>query len=60
MTNLEERLRDVKHEYVEKIKYYEEMKARGDLTKEWGECSLICARETLRWIIYIETGRRGE
>ena len=34
MTNLEERLRDVKHEYIEKIKHYEEMKARKDLTKE--------------------------
>jgi hypothetical protein len=59
MPALEERLRDIKHEYTKKIEDYEKMRARGELTKDWGECSLICARETLRWIIYVETGRKG-
>ena len=58
--NLLERIRDVKYEYVEIINRYEDMKLRGNLTEDWGECSLICARETLRWIIYIETGRKSE
>jgi hypothetical protein len=53
-----ERLRDVRYEYEQKVAYYEGMKIRGELTKDWGECALICARETLLWIVYIERGRK--
>ena len=56
--SLLERIRDVKYEYMDKIERYETMKERKDLTKDWGECSLICAKETLRWLCYIETGRK--
>jgi hypothetical protein len=54
-----ERIRDIKHEYAKTVEYYEKMKASGELTKDWGECSLICARQTLQWLVYIETGRLG-
>jgi hypothetical protein len=33
--------------YAEKVAVLQEMKARGDLTRDWGECSLSCAKTFL-------------
>jgi len=47
-------LRRLEAKYVEKLAYYAEQKNLGNLTEDWGECSMICARLTLddiRWEI---------
>jgi hypothetical protein len=41
-------LEQLERRYSEKLKDLEDMKARGDLTRDWGEASLICVREALR------------
>lgn len=46
MTGLEE----LELIYIAKVATLKDMKARGDLTKDWGECSLICAEGTLKEI----------
>ena len=49
-----EALRRLEAKYVEKLAYYASEKARGNLTKDWGESAMICARLTLediRWEI---------
>jgi hypothetical protein len=56
-TGMAERVRDVRYEYEKKVEDYERRKLSGNLTKDWGESALIHAREMLRWIVYIETGR---
>ena len=37
-------------EYSKKVTFYEQTKARNGLTDDWGQCSMICAKETLREI----------
>jgi hypothetical protein len=41
----EHKLRQI---YTNKVAALEEMRSCGNLSRDWGECSLICARETLR------------
>lgn len=39
--------------YKEELAHLEDQKARGDLTKDWGECSLIHVSRFMRELIEV-------
>jgi len=49
-------VKELEQIYADEVARLEDMKQRGDLTEDWGECSLICARNTLKQIRSITNG----
>lgn len=41
-------LRTLEKQYADLLAFLEAAKARGTLTRDWGECSLSCVRQTLK------------